>query len=58
MDYQELYLYLFNAVTDALLEPDGGDTITAVEHLKSAQSECEEMFLSSSEQDQEAADHP
>ena len=53
-----MYLHLFNAVTDALLEPDGGDPITAVEHLKSAQSECEEMFLSSSEQDQEAADHP
>lgn len=56
--YKAMYLHLFNAVTDALLEPDGGDPITAVEHLKSAQSECEEIFLSSSEQDQEAADHP
>lgn len=54
--YRTMYLHLFNAVTDALLKLDSGDMPAVADRLKSAQSECEEMYLSSSGQDEETSD--
>ena len=49
-DYASMYLHLFNAVTDALTALDGGDSLYAVVCLRKAQQECEEMYLSASEE--------
>ncbi len=41
--YKKMYLHLFNAVTDAINEPNH---IKRVEMLKQAQIDTEEMYIS------------
>ncbi len=43
--YKEMYLILFNRVTDALEAIDCGDAAVAVEILRAAQSICEEKYM-------------
>lgn len=43
-DYQKMYLYLFNAVTDALEIMNKGSE--SAEMLRHAQRECEEIYIS------------
>lgn len=44
--YREMYLCLFNAITDALRELEGQRVGSAADILKSAQQRAEEMYLS------------
>ena len=46
MDYQRLYLHLFNAVTDALEEISQMNFGKAQADLVAAQQECEELYIS------------
>ncbi len=41
--YKKMYLYLFNAVTDAINEPNH---IKRIEMMKQAQIDTEEMYIS------------
>ena len=45
MDYQKLYLHLFNAVTDALKELSQMNFGKAEADLIAAQQECEELYI-------------
>ena len=45
MDYQKLYLGLFNAITDALEDMDQINYGAAAERLRRAQMEAEEAYL-------------
>ena len=47
--YQEMYLHLFNAVTDALAELEKQNYGIAAQLLMMAQRACEEMYLDGSE---------
>lgn len=47
VDYEELYFYLFNRITDALGELDAGRMEAARELLVSAQQCAEEMYVES-----------
>lgn len=44
-NYEELYFYLFNRITDALGELDAGRMEAARELLVSAQQGAEEMYV-------------
>lgn len=44
-DYEKLYFYLFNRITDALEELEEGRAGTARSILVSAQQAAEEMFV-------------
>ena len=45
VDYEKLYFYLFNRITDALEELEKGRAGTARSILVSAQQRAEEMFV-------------
>ncbi len=52
MVYKEMYLKLFNAVTDALAEIDENfNIVNAVHILKKAQFDCEEIYLSAEDEE-------
>ena len=44
-DYKQMYLKLFNAVTDAIEQMEQKNYGIAENLLKNAQSECEEIFI-------------
>ena len=44
-DYKSMYLKLFNAITDAIKELEMGSRKNAAAVLKTAQAECEEIYL-------------
>ena len=48
-DYRQMYLYLFNAVTDAIEQlqntADSDSCRKTVENLIAAQQKCEEIFI-------------
>ena len=46
-DYQKLYYFLFNAITDALTYLDNGDLCCAKEVLIAAQQKSEEVYIES-----------
>ena len=46
MEYREMYLGLFNAITDALEEMEKMNFGAAKERLKQAQIDAEEAYLS------------
>lgn len=48
--YKELYLYLFNKVTDAISSVDAGDVEKVKDILREAQIKCEEMYIESNEE--------
>ena len=43
--YKELYLHLFNAMTDAIEELEAGRIVIAIEEMKKAQIQVEEEVL-------------
>ena len=45
MDYQPLYLHLFNAITDALTQLEQHDCKLAMQTLTHAQIKTEAMYL-------------
>ena len=47
-DYKELYLFLFNKITDAIEELDSGRVDQARACLIEAQCEAEERYISAS----------
>ena len=47
--YQELYLHLFNAITDALSRLSAQDTEEAAAILRTAQQEAERRYMESGE---------
>jgi len=49
-DYQKMYLLLFNAITDALTMAERGKLADALELLRRAQAETEEIYMETSEQ--------
>ncbi len=49
-DYRAMYLFLFNAVTDALRCIESGETHRAGETLIHAQQVCEEIYLDTTEE--------
>ena len=49
-DYQKMYLLLFNAITDALTLAERGKLADALELLRRAQTEAEEIYVETSEQ--------
>lgn len=51
MDYQKLYLHLFNAVTDALEELSQMNFGKARADLIAAQQECEELYISGGDEE-------
>ena len=44
-DYRKMYLKLFNAVTDAVVQLEKQNYGVAAQILKDAQTECEEIFI-------------
>lgn len=50
MDYKKLYFYLFNQITDALEELEHDKYMNCIEILKEAQIYCEELYISSTEE--------
>ncbi len=50
-NYKKMYFQLFNAITDALEETEKMNFGQAKSILIHAQQNCEEMYLSESEQD-------
>ena len=44
-DYKQMYLKLFNAVTDAIKQLEQQNYGIAANLLKNAQAECEEIFI-------------
>ena len=46
MDYQKMYMTLFNAITDALEQMESQNFGTAKETLIAAQQEAEEIYMS------------
>ena len=51
MDYQKAYVYLFNAITDALEEMQSESYEYAAERLKEAQLHTEEWYIEEGERD-------
>ena len=49
-DYRAMYLFLFNAVTDALRCLESGETHRANEILIRAQQVCEDIYLDTAEE--------
>ncbi len=49
--YKKMYLRLFNRITDALNKLEENDPSAAIEILKKAQIETEEMYIEDSEAD-------
>lgn len=47
--YRELYLHLFNAITDALSRLSAQDTEEAAAILRAAQQEAEQRYMESGE---------
>lgn len=47
--YKEMYLHLFNAVSDALALLEGGGAAQAEALLKRAQCKCEELYIESAD---------
>ena len=43
--YQKMYFLLFNAVTDAISSMEQQNFGQAVQQLKKAQADCEELFM-------------
>ena len=52
--FKEMYLHLFNRVTDALEALEAGDAVRARALLIAAQQECEELYLAGREDDRQA----
>ena len=48
--YKEMYLHLFNVVTDALRFPNVNDIENAVRILRQGQIVCEELYIESGEE--------
>ena len=48
--YKEMYLRLFNAITDTLTEMERQNYGTAALLLRTAQQDCEEMYLGEPEE--------
>ena len=46
-DYQKLYHILFNEITDALEELEGGDEKSAARRLRCAQRKTEDIYVES-----------
>ncbi|MBP1553438.1 MAG: hypothetical protein J6B21_04705 [Oscillospiraceae bacterium] len=44
-DYKQMYLNLFNAVSDAIEQIENKNYGIAANLLKNAQAECEEIFI-------------
>ena len=51
--YKDMYLRLFNRVTDAMDGMEAGDMDAAYEILRKAQLETEEMYISGADEDPE-----
>ena len=49
VDYKKMYLTLFNATEDAINTME-----SVIQSLIQAQRECEELYISASEQDEES----
>lgn len=49
MPYKKMYLHLFNAVTDAIREIEYGTAEKALNRLKLAQEETEELYCACEE---------
>lgn len=49
MPYKKMYMHLFNAVTDAIREIEDGTAEKALNRLKLAQEETEELYCSCEE---------
>ena len=43
--YKKMYLYLFNAISEAVAELEQGNTAAAENLLKEAQAESEDMLI-------------
>lgn len=52
--FKNMYLYLFNRVTDALAALEAGEPARARELLIAAQQECEARYLADRENDRQA----
>ena len=48
--FKEMYLHLFNRVTDALRALEVGDPAQARAFLIAAQQDCEELYLNADEE--------
>jgi len=44
--YKKLYYILFNAVTDAIQQPEQFDAVECRKILMEAQKKCEELYIS------------
>lgn len=44
-DYKKMYFHLFNSLTDILTALNQDDSDTAIELIKKAQCEAEDMYL-------------
>ena len=53
MDYQKAYIYLFNAMTDALEELEGKSVENAASILREAQCQTEEWYMDAKEEKDE-----
>ena len=53
MNYQKLYLHLFNAVTDALEELSRMNFGKAKADLIAAQQECEELYIGDEDEEKQ-----
>ena len=55
--YKNLYLKLFNSVTDGINALENFDGVKALQILKQAQIDCEELYISSQESKQPKRNH-
>ena len=58
MNYQKLYTFQFNRITDALQQLENSNYGTVKEILKTAQTGAEELYLDQMEQECAEADAP
>ncbi|MBQ2896422.1 MAG: hypothetical protein IJE26_06905 [Oscillospiraceae bacterium] len=57
-DYKKMYSYLFNAITDALDRFEEGKISAALDRLRDAQRETEEIYLEEAEDEEWFPFHP
>ena len=57
LSYKKLYLKLFNSVTDGINALENFDGVKALQILKQAQIDCEELYISSQESKQPKRNH-
>ena len=56
-NYKKMYFYLFNAISDALALVEIGKPAAALERLRMAQSETEEMYLQDADGKEELSEN-